>query len=120
MSSIIPGNSEMLTPWQILDDTPEMRGLVERLSAHLQSDIPPQHLLYGVKAIPVARRVDRDDVLFHIDGGKMPLAVVHMTWRREKDPRWPKTEMYGSWQDWVNRVMVPAHAEYLGGEKDTG
>ena len=35
-------------------------------------------------------------MLFEIEGGEMCLAVVHMTWRKESDPRWPDTKLFQS------------------------
>jgi len=108
----IPDNIELLTPWRIIDASDEVPNRAETLSAWLESEIPPKHVLYGSKARAVATRIDRDDVLFEIQGGDMPLAVVHMTWRRETDPRWPSTKLYQSWEQWVRDEMIPAHEEY--------
>lgn len=38
----------------------------------------------------VARRFDRDDVAFELDDGS--LCVVHLTWKVERDPRWPQCD----------------------------
>jgi hypothetical protein len=51
-------------------------------------------------------------VLFEIESGEMRLAVVHMTWRKESDPRWPDTRLFQSWDDWVRDEMLLAHEEY--------
>ena len=106
----IPDNIEMLTPWQIIEDSAENRP--QRLSDRLKSEAPPKHVLYGLKARAVATRIDTDDVLFEIESGQMPLAVVHMTWRKETDPHWPGTKLFQSWDQWVRDEMLPAHKEY--------
>jgi hypothetical protein len=36
----------------------------------------------------VAARIDRDDVLFEIEGTDMALVAVHLTWRKESEARW--------------------------------
>jgi hypothetical protein len=108
----IPEAIEFLKPWQIIQDTPEIQDRAGRLSARLESELPPKHILFGLKARAVAIRMDQDDVLFEIEGGDMPLAVVHMTWRKEANPRWPLTKLFESWGDWVQREMLPAHKEY--------
>ena len=108
----IPDDIEFLTPWRIIEDSPEMQDRVGRLSARLQSEVPEKHVLHGLKVRAVATRVDQDDVLFEIEGGDMPLAVVHMTWREETDPQWPSTKLFQSWDDWVRDEMLTAHLEY--------
>ena len=108
----IPKGVEILTPWQVIRDTPEIKNRAEQLSGRLQSDLPPNHVLSGLAARAVATRMDCDDVLFEIDGAEMALAVVHMTWRKEADPRWPSTRLFQSWEQWVRDEMLPAHEEY--------
>lgn len=78
----------------------------------MQSEVPERHVLHGLKVRAIATRIDRDDVLFEVEGGQMPLAVVHMTWRKETDPRWPRTKLFRCWDDWIRNDMLPAHEEY--------
>lgn len=80
---------EVFRPWRVMDDSSESPNRADRLSARFQSEIPEEHLLHGLRLRAVAIRIDRDDVLFEIAGGNMPLAVVHMTWRKETNPDWP-------------------------------
>ena len=102
----------MLKPWRVIADSPDVPNRANLLSTRLESELPEQHVLHGLKVRAVATRIDRDDVLFEIEGGHMPLAVVHMTWRRETDPRWPSTKLFQSWEQWVRDEMIPAHEEY--------
>jgi hypothetical protein len=106
----IPEDIEILAPWRAIEASPEENA--EAMSARLVAEIPPGHVLHGLKATAVATRLDRDDVLFQIEGAKMPLAVVHMTWRKETDPRWPRTRLFESWDQWVREEMLPAYQEY--------
>lgn len=104
----LPDALEILLPWRTISDSPN----AERLSAELSSELAPNHALYGLKSRAVANRIDRDDVLFTVDGGSSPLAVVHLTWRKESDPNWPSTKLFASWEEWVRDEMIPANEEY--------
>ena len=106
----VPENLEILIPWRIITDTSEKKA--EPLTAELSSELSLKHVLYGLRARAVAARIDRDDVLFEIEGADMVLAVVHLTWRKESDPRWPTTRFFASWEQWVRNEMLPAHQEY--------
>jgi hypothetical protein len=106
----VPENVEILIPWRIITDTSEKKA--EFLTAELFSELVPRHLLYGVTARALAARIDRDDVLFEIEGADVALAVVHLTWRKESDSRWPTTTFFASWEQWVRDEMLPAHQEY--------
>jgi len=107
----IPKNIEMFPPWQAILDLPN-ENRAELLAAELVAELPPSHVLYGLKARAVAVRSDRDDVLFEVDGGETPLAVVHLTWRKETDPRWPGTVLFRSWEQWLRDEMLPAHQDF--------
>jgi hypothetical protein len=69
----IPDDIEMLPPWRVIEDSPEIQNRADALSARLASEVPPKHVLYGLKVRAVATRIDRDDVLFEVEGGEMPL-----------------------------------------------
>src|SRR5215470_553634 len=104
----IPDALEILLPWRTISDSPNS----ERLSAELSTELSPTHPLYGLKATAVANRIDRDDVLFEVVGGTAPLAVVHVTRRKESDAHWPSTRLFASWERWVLDEMLPANEEY--------
>jgi hypothetical protein len=105
-----PENVEILIPWRVITDTSEKSA--EVLAAELSSELVPKHVLYGLTASAMAARIDRDDVLFEIEGADMALAVVHLTWRKESDLRWPATRFFASWEQWVRDEMLPAHQQY--------
>ena len=105
----VPESVEILILWRIITDTPEKSA--EVLTAELSAELVPKHVLYGLRARAVAARIDPDDVLFEIDAD-MALAVAHLTWRKESDPRWPTTRFFASWEQWVRNEMLPAHQEY--------
>ena len=103
-----PIEMEWCRPWERLKDS------CEALVSELQREFSPLHVLHGVPVVPVARRIDCDDILFATADPSKPLAVVHLTWagKAERDPRWPSTTIYPSWQDWIERCLVPDHKEY--------
>ena len=105
----VPGNIRIEEPWAALADGPEDQALVAKIAERLKKDLPKGHVLNGLELKAVARRLDQDDVLFEVLGGDQPLAVVHMTWKRETDPEWPWTKLYQSWDEWVEKVMRPDH-----------
>jgi hypothetical protein len=80
----------------------------EELVAELQREMGAGHPLAGIAAVPVARRDDRDDVLFELPDREPRYVLVHLTWsgRREIDARWPHTEFFQDWEDWLRRGMV--------------
>jgi hypothetical protein len=55
--------------------------------AELRREMPVGHALHGREVRAVARRDDSDDVAFEVaDAG---LWIVHLTWQRETNLRWP-------------------------------
>ena len=80
----IPDNIKLLVPWRAIELAPSGRS--QSLSAELEREICSGHAPHGLKAKAVAVRKDRDDVLFEVEDGAMPLAVVHLSWV-ESGPR---------------------------------
>jgi hypothetical protein len=72
-----------------------------KLEEELRREVPRAHRLFGRDLQAVARRQDRDDVLFRSsDGGTF---CVHLTWSVENDPKWPWTEAYRDLVDFLHR-----------------
>ncbi len=86
------------------------------LEDELKREVIPGHVLFQVKALAVGRRRDTDDVLFLLPQHNPPLAVVHLTWHRERKADWPFTTFYTSLDDFIDRRMKPDHAEISTGE----
>lgn len=99
---------QWLEPWE-----PASPGL----EVELTKEVCLGHPLYGREAVSVGRRGDRDDVLFLLPDNPPALAVVHLTWRPEKHPEWPRATFYSSLDDWVERCMKPDHLEFEGGSE---
>jgi hypothetical protein len=112
----LPDGVEILLPWRDLCDLPDQ---AQRLSAELSSELSSRHVLFGLKATAIASRVDRDDVLFEIANGSAPFAMVHLSWRKEADPRWPSTKLFTNWDEWVRAEMFPAHEDYVAASPPT-
>ena len=98
---------EFNEPWELLDDLDLPSPT--KLDTELSRTLAPGHVLEGNTFCAVARRFDRDDVLFHITSPEELYAVVHLTWAtsRETDPAWPRTEIFATLDDFVNNRMKP-------------
>jgi hypothetical protein len=96
--------SELLEPWHEVSEADRAA-----LEGELRRELSPDHVLAGKSARAVARRFDRDDVLFEIAG--IGFAVVHLTYSksRETSPRWPSSEVFASFAEWVERRMQRDH-----------
>ena len=105
----IPSHITLLDPWEEISSD---HGRV--IDSELQCELSPEHVLYGIEAKAIARSRARDDVLFELVGHKYPLAHVHLTWsqKRLQDSRWPKTQFFANWEDWVQEKLIPDHDEY--------
>lgn len=57
------------------------------LESELKRELPSGHALQGRAVRAVARRDDRDDVAYEVDGHQ--ICVVHLTYRVETDRRSP-------------------------------
>lgn len=110
----IPENFQFLSPWKPLDDD-ERR--VQLLSS-LKKSLPLGHRLYGLKVRAIAVRLDQDDVLLEVEENEEPLAVVHLTWQKESDPRWPRTKFFKGWEEWSRDEMLPSYQDYELGSED--
>ena len=59
----------------------------------------------------VAKRVDQDDVRFVCDG--VELVIVHLTWNRQDDPRWPETTAVRDVKAFVEDHLKKDHVEFV-------
>src|SRR6185369_15896082 len=71
------------------------------LERELASEVSLQHPVSQVEAVAVAHRSDNDDVLFFLPKSTLPLAVVHLTWRKEMIAEWLVTRFYSSLADFI-------------------
>lgn len=70
----------------------------------LTRELSPGHELYGKKVVAIAR--DFDDILFEVQDGQKPFAVVHLTHRVADSPPWPDTFWYSSIEEWIAEWLL--------------
>jgi hypothetical protein len=101
---------DWLEPWCPASTFPESVALT--WAKQLAAEAPLGHALYGVPTKFLARG-NGDDALYELLDGSGRVANVHLTWSksRERLP-WPGTDVYGSIQEWITKVMVPEHEEW--------
>jgi len=87
---------EYLEPWYATED--------ESLLSELRREMSQQHVLYGLPLKVLARRQDRDDVLFEMLDGSSRLAEVHLSWQVESSPAWPSTKLFSNQDTWVESM----------------
>lgn len=79
----------------------------------LNREVCPGHPLHGAQTRALARRIDQNDVLFELLEPERRVAVVHLTWKRENDPRWPHAVLLPDLDNWANLIMKIDHEEYV-------
>jgi hypothetical protein len=81
------------------------------MQSELHAELCASHPLFRLSVVALARRLDRDDVLFGFADGR--IAEVHLTWSRkqELDPRWPMTTIFAPGDAWIAHGMRPDHEE---------
>ncbi len=94
-----------LAPWYESSDA--------SLVAELEREVCVGHPLWRLSVRLLARRQDCDDVLFEVEDRSGRVAVVHLTFSVEKDPRWPITEIFQSLEEFVARRMAPEHESWV-------
>jgi len=84
-----------------------------RFEDEYATEIGKCHSLYGVPVRAIARRIDRDDVLFQLLRHLCDYAVVHLTWsgREEPDPHLPRFELFLD-DELMEKCIKPAQEEY--------
>lgn len=99
-------DSQFLEPW-----IPERsKAFIEELN----KEMAKQHVLYNEELEVVARRTDKDDVLFRFKKSTDKYVQVHLTWkmREENNPHWPRFQIHNSFEDWRNIVMKQDNKEF--------
>ena len=104
---------EWLDPWWSTEDYDEH--FHETFRQQLEREVPPGHCLYQMPVRLIARG-NGDDALFRLLDGSGRVAGVHLTWstHREKLP-WPVTTIYDTLEEWVEKVMIIEHKDWLEG-----
>jgi len=105
---------EWLDPWWSTSQMEEH--FRESFRKQLESEVPPGHVLYKTPVKLIARG-NGDDALFEILDGTGRVAGVHLTWsRRQQRLPWPVATIYANLEEWMEKVMLPEHREWLDDE----
>ena len=70
-----------------------------RFADELSRETASGHVLHRRACNAIARRVDRDDVLFQAVGAPARYYVVHLTFRPERSPEWPEATPFRDLDD---------------------
>lgn len=70
--------------------TPLPIDVATSVERELAREVSPGHPLDGHVVRVIARSSDCDDVAVRLDDGR--LCIVHLTWKRESSPEWPRCE----------------------------
>ena len=94
-------------PWEAT--TPTLATAAEQ---QLRRELPGGHRLVGVRAATVAHRCDCDDVLFRVGSPPYRYAVVHLTYTTNITSDYPSTELFDSFDDFIQRRLQPDITDY--------
>lgn len=97
---------EWLIPWHPARN--ESEGVDE-----LYREVSAAHPLHGITVRSLAYRQDCDDVLFALEDGTSKVAVVHLTFQPESNPKWPETEFFDSLAAFSSTRMGADHADWI-------
>jgi hypothetical protein len=102
---------EWLVPWHSVSDDPAQVAGMER---ELKRELSAGHPLFGLPVKTLARRQDRDDVLFALEDGTGRVAVVHLTWTQSppEHPPWPDTNLFQNLVVWAADGMRSDAADF--------
>ena len=104
----LPTNFSWLPPWSPLDDPQDVVGLAEEL----RREISAGHLLFDCQFVAIGYSERYDDFLFVTDCVDRPIAVAHLTWKKETVPTWPFAIVYPNLDGWVS-AMAADNVEYV-------
>lgn len=76
----------------------------DRMETELRRELPPGHVLFDVLVRGLGYRQDCDEVALALLDGSHKYAVVHLTYSKETDPRWPDTDIMESAEALQERV----------------
>jgi hypothetical protein len=88
--------------WVAVDDPADKAGL----EAELRRETAPGHVLADEAVSLLGRSLASDDCLYGLDDGRV--AAVHLTWSVERNPDWPSTAIYPSFDAWAREEGAAA------------
>ena len=103
---------DFLGPWWATDG--DSGPWEQRFLDKLQSQIGPEHVLYGLPVRIVGSYGGSQELLFEILDGTGRLAVIGVTWEGfEHSFSLPDTTIYPNFEVFKTRRMIPEHDQYL-------
>jgi len=111
-----PDDIHWKLPWRPLRYAGEVPGLQQRL----EKEITPPHPLWGQGAQVIGRRIDCDDVVVSLTGGRY--ACVHLVWGARPEPfpaRYPHAFIYPSFAEFQADMEEDARAYGEDDEEET-
>jgi hypothetical protein len=94
------GRDPLPEPWFDLRPRPHDPYPASRLAmtAELDRELMPGHVLHGEHAEPLAKCPHCDSVIYELPGERF--ALVHLAWAHgPEQPPWPQTAVFTSWTD---------------------
>ncbi len=88
---------EMPEGWSLLNANES-----DPMNKELRREVCKGHVLFNKEVCAIARRHDRDDVLFSTKDTEFPLYCVHLTWSQESTPDWPYVTAFKSKSDFLH------------------
>ena len=79
---------------------------IPHVTRELGREVGRAHVLYNLPACALGKKRQTDDYLFQVEAGDHNVALVHLTWKKEKDPAWPHTTLYESFQAWLASEVI--------------
>ena len=90
-------------PWEPIETPAES----ESLLSELKRELPASHPLSGLAVRAIGRSCIDDDVLFEIEDGSRRVALVHLTWRADREVMpWPATSLYEDFSAWTESTGI--------------
>ena len=84
-------------PWVPVSEQTYSNGFARRLAQCIGS---AQHPLFQKQVEAIYYNDSTDDVLYRVVESNV-LALVHLTYHLESDPRWPDTALFNNFEEWL-------------------
>jgi hypothetical protein len=97
-------------PWELIDSS-----IATSIKTELSEEIDNnKHPLNQVACNPIAKRMDKDEVLLRINPHLCEYAIVHLTWsgKQEKGPKWPHVDFFTDIDDLNKERFIPDYEDY--------
>ena len=93
---------QWIEPWHAISSD-----RAAKMEVEIHREMCPEHLLFGRSVSAIGVRQDCDNVLFYLGESAPRFAVVHLTYRRETNPKWPNTELFDTLAALIEQRLIP-------------